>query len=296
MTAVVPPLLVPRSWPGGQAVLGRWRRRALADVDALWINDPVAGVAVLRPGVAGRLRRHRRLARACRRPERERRRIVAAEDVLARRARTVVCSAALAAAMARALRRERDGRPQRRRHRRDPHRGPAPPRRSRPARGVRRHRCTPTASTSVCCASWCRAGRGRCTSSAPTSWATRRRPTCAPPGRGSPGRCPGRRCASWLRRRRRAGLPAPRRRVHPQPRRDQGARVPRHRPPGGGHRELRLPGPRAPGLRVASRPEFVAAALAARGRFPRAAAVDWAERADAFAHELLCAAEPADAG
>lgn len=47
---VTPPLLVPRRY-GGHRVLSWWLRHALADIDVLWINDPVAGAGALRDGI-----------------------------------------------------------------------------------------------------------------------------------------------------------------------------------------------------------------------------------------------------
>ena len=46
---VTPPLIIPRRY-GGHYMLSLWLRRTLADVDLLWINDPVAGVGALRVG------------------------------------------------------------------------------------------------------------------------------------------------------------------------------------------------------------------------------------------------------
>jgi teichuronic acid biosynthesis glycosyltransferase TuaH len=91
---VVPPLVVPRRY-GGHRVLGRWLRRQVAEVDVVWVNDPVAGRAAVPPG---------RPAmydvtddwRSMPQPTASRRRIVAAEDELASRVPTVVCSAVLA--------------------------------------------------------------------------------------------------------------------------------------------------------------------------------------------------------
>jgi teichuronic acid biosynthesis glycosyltransferase TuaH len=91
---LTPPLLVPRRF-GGHRVLARWLRRALSGVDVLWINDPVAGVGSLRDATQAvydvtddwREMPQNRSDRA---------RIVSAEDVLARRALTVVCSSVLA--------------------------------------------------------------------------------------------------------------------------------------------------------------------------------------------------------
>jgi hypothetical protein len=91
---VEPPLLVPRRC-GGHRVLGWWLRRRVADVDVLWINDPVAGVSALgrgRPAVYDVTDDWRTMPQ----DDASRRRIVAAEDELAERALTVVCSDVLA--------------------------------------------------------------------------------------------------------------------------------------------------------------------------------------------------------
>jgi glycosyltransferase involved in cell wall biosynthesis len=93
---VTPPLIVPRRY-GGHRVIGAWLRHRLRDVDVLWVNDPVAGVAAARRGVPvvydvtddWRSMPQDAASRA---------RIVAAEEALADRAEaTVVCSRVLAA-------------------------------------------------------------------------------------------------------------------------------------------------------------------------------------------------------
>jgi teichuronic acid biosynthesis glycosyltransferase TuaH len=94
VTVVEPPLLVPRRW-GGHRVLGRWLRRSLGDIDVLWVNDPVAGVAALRPDVPA-VYDITDDWRSMPQPDASRRRIVTAEDELAQRATTVVCSQVLA--------------------------------------------------------------------------------------------------------------------------------------------------------------------------------------------------------
>jgi glycosyltransferase involved in cell wall biosynthesis len=91
---VTPPLLVPRS-RGGHRILARWLRHATRDVDLIWVNDPVAGATCLRPDVPvlyDVTDDWRRMDQ----PARDRARIVAAEDRLARSAETVVCSPWLA--------------------------------------------------------------------------------------------------------------------------------------------------------------------------------------------------------
>ena len=91
---VAPRLLLPKR-AGGLRELGtRLRLGALQGADALWVNDPALGVHCLRRG--------QRVVydvtddwRTYDFPPRVLRRVVAAEDVLARRARTVVCSEVL---------------------------------------------------------------------------------------------------------------------------------------------------------------------------------------------------------
>ncbi|WP_375493129.1 glycosyltransferase [uncultured Jatrophihabitans sp.] len=91
---VTPPLLVPRRF-GGYRVLGAWLRRATRSADVLWINDPVAGVAALRPGVRA-VYDVTDDWRSMPQADADARRTVTAEDILARRATTVVCSDELA--------------------------------------------------------------------------------------------------------------------------------------------------------------------------------------------------------
>lgn len=93
VTVLTPPLVVPRRY-GGHAALGMWIRRVTAAADVLWVNDPVAGSS-LRP-------RGRPMTydvtddwRSLPQPPGDLRRIVTAEDGLARTARTVVCSPVL---------------------------------------------------------------------------------------------------------------------------------------------------------------------------------------------------------
>ena len=94
ITAVTPSLPLPKR-VGGLRLVGEWLRRAwLRDIDALWINDPVLGVRA-RPRSTPALydvTDDWRLAVA---QPRTRRRLIAAEDALARTARTVVCSPVL---------------------------------------------------------------------------------------------------------------------------------------------------------------------------------------------------------
>lgn len=91
---VTPPLLFPRRY-GGHRLLAAWLRRAVRDADVVWVNDPVAGrglLAMSKPLVYDVTDDWRCM------PQRDRQRaaIVAAEDALARRATTVVCSPTLA--------------------------------------------------------------------------------------------------------------------------------------------------------------------------------------------------------
>jgi glycosyltransferase involved in cell wall biosynthesis/GT2 family glycosyltransferase len=91
---VTPPLLFPRRF-GGHRLLAAWLRRATADADLWWVNDPVAGDGAREPGrpaVYDVTDDWRELDQ----PEADRRRIIRAEDRLARAARTVVCSPTLA--------------------------------------------------------------------------------------------------------------------------------------------------------------------------------------------------------
>ncbi len=94
ITVVTPPLVVPRRH-GGHRALAAWLRRATDGVDLLWVNDPVAGGATLRPSTPA-VYDVTDDWREVDQPEADRRRVVAAEDRLATAARTVVCSRTLA--------------------------------------------------------------------------------------------------------------------------------------------------------------------------------------------------------
>jgi glycosyltransferase involved in cell wall biosynthesis len=95
VTAVRPPLALPRR-TGGLSVVAAWlRRRWLHDVDVLWVNDPVLGVRCA-GGVDRLLYDVTDDWRHSERPARLTRRLVAAEDRLAASAATVVCSDVLA--------------------------------------------------------------------------------------------------------------------------------------------------------------------------------------------------------
>jgi glycosyltransferase involved in cell wall biosynthesis/GT2 family glycosyltransferase len=90
---VTPPLVVPRRH-GGHRIAASWLRRELAQVDLLWVNDPVAGAAVIdgRPMIYDVTDDWRSMAQ----PAQDRRRVVAAEAKLSAAATTVVCSPWLA--------------------------------------------------------------------------------------------------------------------------------------------------------------------------------------------------------
>jgi glycosyltransferase involved in cell wall biosynthesis len=94
VTTVTPPMVVPRR-SGGFHVLDRWRRRALRGVDVIWANDPVAGAGLISLGVP-MLYDVTDDWRSMPQSDRDRRRIIRAEDRLASAAATVVCSDVLA--------------------------------------------------------------------------------------------------------------------------------------------------------------------------------------------------------
>jgi teichuronic acid biosynthesis glycosyltransferase TuaH len=90
VTVVSPRRRIPKRLGGLRAVALSLRLRVTRHCDALWINDPDTGVW---------LSRHRRAIydvtddwRFARATPREVRRLIAAEDLLAKRARTIVCS------------------------------------------------------------------------------------------------------------------------------------------------------------------------------------------------------------
>ena len=91
---IVPPLVVPRRL-GGVSVLARSLGPVVRGCDVLWVNDPRLGAACLRHGVPA-VYDVTDDWRCYPTPPRIVRRIIAAEDRLARRASTVVCSASLA--------------------------------------------------------------------------------------------------------------------------------------------------------------------------------------------------------
>lgn len=90
-TVITPPLLIPRRF-GGNYPLGKWTRWAVRNVDLLWINDPVLGLAALRSGqsaVYDITDDWRELDQ----PPAKKRAIIRAENELARRGvPTIVCS------------------------------------------------------------------------------------------------------------------------------------------------------------------------------------------------------------
>lgn len=94
VAAVRPSLRVPKR-AGGLALIGRLlRATALRGIDVLWINDAVLGVHCLTPGVPA-VYDVTDDWREFDFPDRIRRRLLRAEDALAVRARTVVCSSVL---------------------------------------------------------------------------------------------------------------------------------------------------------------------------------------------------------
>jgi teichuronic acid biosynthesis glycosyltransferase TuaH len=94
ITAVASTLRLPKRAGGLAELGGRLRRGPLRRADVLWINDPTLGVHCLRRGQPA-VYDVTDDWRAYDFPERIRRRIVRAEDELARRAQTVVCSTEL---------------------------------------------------------------------------------------------------------------------------------------------------------------------------------------------------------
>lgn len=93
--AVRPALLLPKRAAGLRLAGARLRRGPLRDVTVLWVNDAQLGVHCLQPGVPT-VYDVTDDWRTFPQPPHIVRRIIAAEDVLARRATTVVCSRALA--------------------------------------------------------------------------------------------------------------------------------------------------------------------------------------------------------
>jgi teichuronic acid biosynthesis glycosyltransferase TuaH len=93
--AVRPPLWLPKRARGLQAA-GAWlRHRVLRDIDVAWVNDPTLGIHCLRAG-ADAVYDVTDDLRTFEQPPHITARIVSAENRLASRARTVVCSAVLA--------------------------------------------------------------------------------------------------------------------------------------------------------------------------------------------------------
>ena len=87
---VTAPLPVPKRL-GGYRLAGRVVRAAARDDDVVWVNDPAFGIHCIPRGVPA-VYDVTDDWRTIDQPERIRRRLVRAEDALARRARTVVCS------------------------------------------------------------------------------------------------------------------------------------------------------------------------------------------------------------
>lgn len=94
LRTVTPHLVLPRQ-RGGSALLRAELRGFTRRVDVLWVNDPVSGAACLRPGVRA-VYDVTDDWRSADIPDSERAQLVTAEDVLAKRAQTVVCSQVLA--------------------------------------------------------------------------------------------------------------------------------------------------------------------------------------------------------
>lgn len=92
---ITPPLVVPRRL-GGHRAIGSWQRRQLRGVEAIWVNDPVAGAQLARTDLP-MLYDVTDDWRSMPQSGADRRRVIDAENVLANRAKTVVCSAQLAA-------------------------------------------------------------------------------------------------------------------------------------------------------------------------------------------------------
>lgn len=91
---VTPPLVVPRRL-GGHRTIGQWQRRQLRGVDAIWVNDAIAGVQLASTGLP-MVYDVTDDWRSMPQSDADRRRLIHAEDVLAERATTVVCSTQLA--------------------------------------------------------------------------------------------------------------------------------------------------------------------------------------------------------
>jgi hypothetical protein len=90
ITVISPQRMIPKRLGGLRLVARTLEREVAQHCDTLWINDPTTGWFLSNPGrVVYDVTDDWRSARL--RP-RERRRLIAAEDVLARRARTIVCS------------------------------------------------------------------------------------------------------------------------------------------------------------------------------------------------------------
>lgn len=91
---VTPHLLLPRRAGGLALAAAEIRTRFLRDVDVVWINDPVLGAPCLHKGVPA-VYDVTDDWREARLPAPDRKRLVAAEDALARKVTTIVCSEVL---------------------------------------------------------------------------------------------------------------------------------------------------------------------------------------------------------
>ena len=94
VTVIVPPLIAPRR-AGGVWVTGHSLKPVVKGCDVLWVNDPRLGSACLRHGVPA-VYDVTDDWRSYPMPRRILRRVIRAEDRLARRATTIVCSETLA--------------------------------------------------------------------------------------------------------------------------------------------------------------------------------------------------------
>ncbi len=94
ITALTPSIPLPRSLGGLRELGARLRSTVLADIDLLWVNDPTLGVQCLRRGTPA-VYDVTDDWRASSAAPRIRRRIIRAENRLARAASTIVCSQVL---------------------------------------------------------------------------------------------------------------------------------------------------------------------------------------------------------
>jgi len=92
---VTPHLVLPRAYGGLQLLAREVRTRFLRDVDVLWINDAVVGARCLAQGIRPAIYDVTDDWRSAQLAAPDRARLIAAEDALARSARTTVCSEVL---------------------------------------------------------------------------------------------------------------------------------------------------------------------------------------------------------